>query len=167
MQSRYLITDFSNLANQKWQITNDTVMGGRSDSGLQINPESHAVFLGRVSLENNGGFASVKNHEPLNLTGYHTIRIKLKGDGKRYSFRLQTGSGGNTDPWNYEFRFDTKNGEWETVDLPLENFHAVYRGRSVPDAPPLNASRILRYGFLISDGQEGPFRLEVAKIEAV
>ncbi|PWN06895.1 CIA30 family protein [Rhodohalobacter mucosus] len=166
-QSHFLITDFSNLAHQKWQITNDSVMGGRSDSGFQINAEGHAVFLGRVSLENNGGFASVKNHEPLNLTGYRSIRITLKGDGKRYSFRLQTGTAGQPDRWSYEYRFDTKNGDREIVDLPLNEFRAVFRGRSVPDAPALNASQIMRYGFLISDKQEGPFRLEIEKIEAV
>lgn len=166
-QPHFLITDFSNLAHQKWQITNDSVMGGCSDSGFQINADGHAVFLGKVSLENNGGFASVKNHEPLNLTGYRTIRINVKGDGNRYSFRLQTGIEGRTDPWDYEYRFETNNGEWETVELPLREFDAVFRGRPVPDAPPLNASLIIRYGFLISDRQEGPFRLEIDKIEAV
>ena len=166
MQSTFLITDFSNLAHQKWQITNDTVMGGRSESSFQINADGHAVFLGKVSLENNGGFASVKNHEPLNLRGCDVIRIHLKGDGKQYSFRLQTGSPDRVDPWNYEYRFETEENEWITTELPLQDFDAVYRGRSVEDASPLDASRIMRYGFLISDGQEGEFRLEISEIQA-
>ena len=166
MQSRILITDFSSLAHQKWQITNDTVMGGRSESRFQINSEGNAVFLGHVSLENNGGFASVKNHEPQNLEGCTIIKIRLKGDGKRYSFRIQTGSDGRVDSWNYESRFDTKDEEWITAELPLSEFQAVFRGRSVPDAPALDASGVQRYGFLISDGQEGNFRLEVAEIFA-
>jgi NADH dehydrogenase [ubiquinone] 1 alpha subcomplex assembly factor 1 len=167
MNSSILITDFSNLAHQKWQITNDVVMGGNSHSGFQINEDGHAVFLGSVSLDNNGGFASVKNHEPLNLTGCRIILIRLKGDGNRYSFRLQTGSRDGVHPWNYEQRFKTKHNEWQSIELPLRDFKASYRGRPVPDAPPLNASIIMNYGFLISDNQEGPFRLEIQKIEAV
>jgi hypothetical protein len=166
MQSRILITDFSSLAHQKWHITNDAVMGGRSESRFQINSDGNAVFLGHVSLENNGGFASVKNHEPQNLAGCSIIKIRLKGDGKRYSFRLQTGSDGRVDSWSYECRFDTKDGEWIIAELPLDQFEAVFRGRSVPDAPVLDASRVQRYGFLISDGQEGNFRLEIAEIFA-
>lgn len=167
MQNPILITDFSNLAHQKWQITNDSVMGGRSESHFQINTEGHAVFLGKVSLENNGGFASVKNHEPLNLTACRMIRLSLKGDGKRYSFRLQTSSENSINPWNYESRFETVKDEWITADLKLKDFKAVFRGDELPDAPPLNASKISRYGFLISDRQEGNFRLEIDTIKAL
>lgn len=167
MNSGILITDFSNLAHQKWQITNDEVMGGKSQSRFQINENGNAVFLGTLSLANNGGFASVKNHEPLNLAGCRAICLHVKGDGKRYSFRLQTGSQDSVHPWNYEYRFQTENNEWQTIELPLGDFEAVYRGDAVPDAPLLNTSLIMRYGFLISDRQEGPFRLEIDKIEAL
>jgi len=92
-----LITDFSNFARQQWIIVNDGVMGGKSSSRFQINSFGNGVFRGNISLENNGGFASVKNHEPLNLAGYGKILLTLIGDGKRYSFRLQTGTGGNID----------------------------------------------------------------------
>lgn len=162
-----LITDFSNLANQQWMITNDGVMGGKSSSQFQINKNGNGVFLGTVSLENNGGFASVKNHETLNLDGYRSVRLSVMGDGNRYSFRLQTGSGSSVNPWSYEQRFDTKDGEWTDIELSLNSFIATYRGRTPEDVPPLNPSKILRYGFLISDKQEGKFRLEIEKVVAI
>lgn len=160
------ITDFSNLANQKWLIVNDGVMGGKSNSQFQINEDGNGVFLGTVSLENNGGFASVKNHEPVNLSGYSSVLLHLKGDGKKYSFRLQTGTGGNVHEWSYEQRFETLKDEWKTVELSLSEFKPTYRGRTPDDAPPLEPGNIMRYGFLISDKQQGKFRLEIEKIEA-
>lgn len=159
-----LITDFTNLAAQQWMITNDGVMGGKSSSQFQINKVGNGVFLGTVSLENNGGFASVKNHEPINLSGFSLIRLSVCGDGNRYSFRLQTGSNGQANPWSYEQRFETKDNGWIEVDLPLEKFAPTYRGRTPEDVPPLDPAKIMRYGFLISDKQEGSFRLEVEKI---
>ena len=162
-----LITDFSNFSKQKWQIVNDDVMGGLSDSRLQINFDGNAVFLGRVSLENNGGFASVKNHEPVNLDSCESIRIHLKGDGKRYSFRLQTSSETSVQPWSYEHRFDTKKDLWMEINLPLNKFTATFRGSKPENAPELDLSAIGTFGFLISDKQQGEFRLEVDKIEAL
>lgn len=162
-----LITDFSNLASQKWQITNDGVMGGLSESHFQINADGNAVFLGEVSLKNNGGFASVKNHESLNLEGFKSVRLHVKGDGKRYSFRLQTGENGRVHPWSYEHRFNTESGLWMEAELPLIDFTATYRGSVPSNVPNLDPSEIVRYGFLISDKQEGLFRLEISKIEAI
>ncbi|WP_340105952.1 CIA30 family protein [Rhodohalobacter sp. 8-1] len=161
-----LITDFTNLAAQKWMITNDGVMGGNSSSQFQINKDGNGVFIGTISLENNGGFASVKNHEPINLSGFSFIRLSVKGDGNRYSFRLQTGSNGQVNPWSYEHRFETKDNEWTEIDLPLNKFVPTYRGSTPDDAPPLDPSDIKRYGFLISDDQEGDFRLEIEQILA-
>ena len=166
LPEKRLITDFSNLAAQQWIITNDTVMGGSSTSQFQINKDGYGVFLGTVSLENNGGFASVKNHEPINLSGFIHIKLSVLGDGKRYSFRLQTGEHGTIDPWSYEQRFETTKGEWIDVKLPIKDFSPTYRGRTPDDAPPLDPSVIKRYGFLISDNQEGKFRLEIKKIVA-
>lgn len=161
------ITDFTNLAAQQWMITNDGVMGGKSSSQFQINKDGNGVFLGTVSLENNGGFASVKNYEPINLSGFSMIRLSVRGDGNRYSFRLQTGSNGQVNPWSYELRFETKDNEWTEVDLPLDKFAPTYRGRTPEDVPPLDPAKIIRYGFLISDKQEGDFRLEIDRIWAV
>ena len=48
-------------AARRWQTVNDGVMGGRSDGRFQVNPEGNLEFFGMLSLENNGGFASVRS----------------------------------------------------------------------------------------------------------
>jgi len=164
----YLITDFSDFSHQQWRIVNDSVMGGKSQGQFQINSEGHAVFLGNVSLENNGGFTMVKNHESLNLSGYSKILLKVSGDGKKYSFRLQTGeSPNNIHPWSYECRFTSPNEKSAEVILNLSDFEPVYRGRTPENAPPLDQSKIYRYAFLISDKQEGNFRLKIESVKAL
>ncbi len=50
----------SNLS--QWQVLNDVVMGGLTKANLIINKYGFVEFSGHVSLENNGGFASVKYH---------------------------------------------------------------------------------------------------------
>ena len=43
-----------------WQTVNDGVMGGRSVGRFKINEDQKMEFFGTLSLENNGGFASVR-----------------------------------------------------------------------------------------------------------
>ncbi|MBM4058506.1 MAG: hypothetical protein FJ275_09770, partial [Planctomycetes bacterium] len=46
-------------AARQWQAVNDGVMGGVSDGRFRITDEGTLQFFGTLSLENNGGFASV------------------------------------------------------------------------------------------------------------
>src|SRR5210317_35617 len=48
-------------AAKPWQTVNDGVMGGRSDGRFRINEDKYMEFFGTLSLENNGGFASVRS----------------------------------------------------------------------------------------------------------
>ena len=55
-----LLHESGKFSNLNWKIVNDTVMGGRSSSHWSSNPASASLFEGYLSLENNGGFASVR-----------------------------------------------------------------------------------------------------------
>mgnify|MGYP001300270260 CR=1 FL=1 len=43
-----------------WMVVDDIVMGGRSSGLFRLDKDGHGVFTGEVSLENNGGFSSVR-----------------------------------------------------------------------------------------------------------
>jgi NADH dehydrogenase [ubiquinone] 1 alpha subcomplex assembly factor 1 len=47
-------------AAQRWQTVNDGVMGGVSDGQFKISNQT-MEFFGTLSLENDGGFASVRS----------------------------------------------------------------------------------------------------------
>jgi hypothetical protein len=149
-----------------WTVVNDGVMGGVSTSQFQASTNGWAVFSGTVRLENNGGFASVRSAPMVsNLTGCSAFVLRVRGDGRRYKFTVRTVTGFNAPL--YQSSFTTKAGVWEEHRLPLSDFVATFRGRVLPDEPPLNGANINSVGLLISDQQAGPFRLEIAWIKAV
>ena len=43
-----------------WKVVDDVVMGGRSNGNFELNKNGYGVFSGNVSLENNGGFSSLR-----------------------------------------------------------------------------------------------------------
>lgn len=146
-------------------VVDDAVMGGISAGNLQVGKDGTAIFSGIVSLENDGGFSSVKmRYQSGPLAAYQGISLLVKGDGKVYSLRLKTDNANNG--FTYRAKFQTESDHWQTVYLPFETFTAVFRGRQVPEAAALNPDEIQQIGFLIADKQDGPFRLEVASINA-
>lgn len=142
-----------------WLIINDGVMGGISESSFQFTATGTGVFSGNVSLENNGGFASARlSPSQFDLSNSDGIRFRVKGDGKKYKITLK-----NDDKFNgfaYRVEFNTKKDEWLTLNAPFESFIPMFMGQKT-NAPPVDRSNIKTFGFLISDKQAGPFRLEI------
>ncbi|MDW7748291.1 CIA30 family protein [Halomonas sp.] len=144
----------------RWRAINDDVMGGVSRGGLH-GEDDVGVFSGETSLENNGGFASVRREpEAMDLSTYAGLELRVRGDGRRYQLRLRTDR--LFDGAAYRALFQPPAGEWQRVALPWHAFEAVFRGRRLADAPPLDPAAIRQVGLLIADRRPGPFRLEVA-----
>jgi hypothetical protein len=164
--SEKILFDFqaeTNLA--AWQIVNDDVMGGVSTSAFRATTNGTALFTGHLSLENNGGFASVRSlPRRTDLTGCGSFLIRLRGDGRGYKFTVRTDS--NLDSPLYQAAFPTQKGEWKELRLPFNRFVPTFRGRVLNDVPPLNPAQVTSVGILIADKQEGPFRLEISSVKA-
>lgn len=150
----------------EWHAINDGVMGGVSEGSARITSSGTLLFRGTVSLENGGGFASIRSlPRELATAGAAALRIAVRGDGKRYKLNLKTDEA--FDGVQYQAAFVAPAGEWITLRLPFVQFAPVFRGRPVPDAPVLDPARIVTVGFLISDRQAGTFSLEIRSIEAL
>jgi hypothetical protein len=164
--SEKTLFDFQAATNPPaWQIVNDDVMGGVSAGRFQFRTNGRAVFSGVVSLENNGGFASVRSPAVRqDLAGLEAFVLRVRGDGRRYKFTVRTESGFDTPI--YQASFATKRGEWEEHRLAFKDFLPTFRGRVLTDVPPLKPAKVASVGFLISEKQAGPFELEVAWIKA-
>ena len=68
-------------AAKEWQSVNDGVMGGVSEGKFKITEKKTMEFFGTLSLENNGGFASVRTKaKKLGLEKGDTLVAKVKGD---------------------------------------------------------------------------------------
>jgi NADH dehydrogenase [ubiquinone] 1 alpha subcomplex assembly factor 1 len=113
-----ILLDFDDPAEvDGFSAIDDAVMGGVSSSRLVQAAPGIAAFEGRVSLENNGGFASVRSRpRDWGMAGATTLVLRLR---------------------------------------------AKAFGRAVPLVGPPDPAQVRQVGFMISDAQAGPFRLEI------
>jgi hypothetical protein len=158
------VYSFADVASvEGWSTQNDPVMGGRSRSTVR-HDDGRLVFEGIVSLENNGGFASVVGpvvaaDDAARLAERNGLRLSLRGDGKTYV--VQVRAAGRV---AWISRVPTSGGE-ESIEVPWSGFVAVDRFLNpVSGAPTLEPARIERLAVYILDKQVGPFRLELRTI---
>ncbi len=163
---RTVLLDFDDAADVRlWTPVNDVVMGGVSHSEFTQAEPGIARFSGIVSLENSGGFASVRTApRAWHISGSGAFVLRVCGDGNRYKFTVRTDDG--FDGIQYQCRFTPTAAEWQEVRLPLDSFAATFRGRMVPGAPALDSGRARTLGFMISDRQAGEFELLIDWIAA-
>ena len=150
-------------AARKWQTVNDGVMGGISEGRLRITDEKTLEFFGTLSLENNGGFASVRT-KPTNLdikTG-DTLVIRVKGDGREYVLNIYTKS--RRMAFSYRAPLPTTKDEWREVEIPLADFIPTAFGRRVQGMGPVEPSQVSGLGFMLSDKKPGTFSMQVESI---
>lgn len=161
MEAGRVISDFSREAGTGgWEVENDVVMGGVSRSSLVLGADGHAVFSGAVSLENNGGFASIQYFfEPIDISKYRTACFRIKGDGKRYQFIVEA----ETNARHYYVHELTTSTDWQTLEIPLADLYPVRRGDRL-DLPNFPGQTLAQVRFLIGNGVAEPFRLEIDKI---
>ncbi len=143
-----------------WEIENDTVMGGRSQSSLTLSPSGAALFSGTVSLDNNGGFASIQYHFPTRkIDGFTVAKIRLRGDGKRYLFLVEAEARARH---YYVGEFQTS-GEWETVQIVLSDMIAVWRGDRL-DQPNFAGETLAQVRVMIANQTRETFEIEISQV---
>jgi len=151
-------------ASPRWRIVNDTVMGGVSSSSATMLEKGLVRFSGILSLDNNGGFASVRaDSDEFSFPSDGTLLLKVRGDGRRYTVDLRTQR--RQGAFSYKAGFQTEAGETTEVRLPLSSFRATAFGRMMPAATPLDPSRVVSFGFMLADKNPGPFRLDILSVE--
>lgn len=150
-----------------WRAIDDRVMGGVSRSHLRFDPAGHAVFEGEVSLDQGGGFASVR--APVATAAAATgaaaasaVVIEALGDGRQYKLSLFLDDA--FDAPAYQAPLRPTAGSWQVLALPLAGFVPRFRGRAVAGAAALDPTRIRQAGLLIADRQAGPFALQLRAI---
>lgn len=161
---REAVFSFSDVAEVRgWRTVLDGVMGGLSTGRIRQG-EGSLLFDGTTSLKNNGGFASMRCALPDGaLDGADTIQLRVMGDGRTYIFgaRSSNGSGGGS----FWYRFETVDGEWQTVDVKIDDLERNFfgqrmRGKILP-------AQVRALEFYVYDKKAGPFRLEIDEIRAI
>ena len=157
-----LIFDFNHDTKiTDWKIIDDVVMGGKSNGKFKIDSDGNGVFSGDVSLENNGGFSSLRyQFEKINTTKDSKVIIRLKGDGKEYQFRIKNNR--NT-YYSYITNFKTT-GDWENIIINLKDLYPSFRGQTM-NIPNFTGNSLEEIVFLIGNKKNETFTLVLDRID--
>lgn len=164
MIGNIILFDFdTDTSFNSWTIVDDVVMGGRSQGEFSIDKDGFGVFSGEVSLENNGGFSSLRHRlSGVDCSGFGKFLLKIKGDGKKYQFRVKSSQ---SDYHSYIYEFKTS-GDWQEIEISFGSMYPGFRGRklNIPNYPGDEASEI---AFLIGNKKSEKFKLLIDFIKVV
>lgn len=164
------------VVRKQWGPLDDVVMGGVSKGNVFVQGGC-LVFSGFVSTDNFGGFSSARTvdfPQPIDLSGYEGLRLRVRGDGKSYKLIVRCER--KWDGIGHCFTFPTKSGEWTDVEIPFSEFKAVFRAKTLEFSKPLEPKNIFAFQVMLSkfeyDGDlnpnfsAGPFELRIESINA-
>jgi monofunctional biosynthetic peptidoglycan transglycosylase len=160
--SSNLVLDFTgDIQNIGWEAIDDRIMGGCSLSRPDYLQGIGLRFSGTVSLDNNGGFASIRSSMGcFDLSSYSGMKIRVCGDGRTYKLSLRTDL--YYDGISYQAPFATKTGVWQEINLPFDAFAPTHHGLKLTTVPAMEPSQVKSFGLFIADRQAGPFKLDIA-----
>ncbi|MEL6140340.1 MAG: CIA30 family protein [Bacteroidota bacterium] len=150
----------NNEGGMDWQVVNDGVMGGLSQ-GKAILSDSSVIFAGTISLDNYGGFSTLRSPiQATDLSVYRTLKIRYRAEGQDFAIQLQR-STAFYNPY-LKFPLPQTKGKWTSLEIPLSTFKEVRMSKPTGvDANAKLLSQTIRLA-LINDGKKaGPFSLEV------
>lgn len=152
---------FTNPASEpSWASVNDGVMGGLSQGSAEVK-DGVLLFTGKISLENNGGFSSIRTRgRTWDMSQCEGVSLRVRGDGRSYQLRLASDALFRGSPISYGVEFRTEKGKWVEVLIPFAALKPTWRGRKL-DGPAFNQAKVSEIGILLGDKKSGAFRLEV------
>jgi hypothetical protein len=125
------------------------------------------VFSG-ITNTNGGGFSSIRSRRfAKDLSAYSGIKVKVKADGRKYTWSIQTDAtwrGRRVSYWA-DFNTTANTGEIEEITIPFTKFYPQFRGFKL-DGPELNKNQITEFALYQYDKTDGPFDLELFSVEA-
>jgi len=164
-QSKPYTIDFGkDKKGKKWQVINDGVMGGLSEGNAKLT-ENSILFKGEVSLDNNGGFSSLRRvFSSKDLSAFDEVKIRYKSSGISLAFTIAV-----SQRWyvpNYKMSLPSTSSEWKTATMKLTDFRKHYIGKPMNETLKKEVlSDIVRIGFITDEKKYGDFEFEIDYIE--
>uniref|UniRef100_A0A8B9PEM8 Complex I intermediate-associated protein 30, mitochondrial n=1 Tax=Apteryx owenii TaxID=8824 RepID=A0A8B9PEM8_APTOW len=164
----------------KWVISSDVEIGGKSEVYLKLGRNNQAALLygtlntevprdgetkysGYCSMRSKplvGSFAKKKYYD---WSNFNSLYLRVRGDGRPWMVNIYTDPyffHHKDDLYNY-FMFTRGGPYWEEIKIPFSKFFLSSRGRIQDDQHPLWLDKISTLGFTLGDKVDGPFQLEI------
>ena len=143
-----------------WQIVDDGVMGGLSE-GEGTLYDDYLQFQGFVSLENNGGFSSLRSPcQNMDLSSFTMVEIRYKSTDYSVGFTLNKHR-----VWylpNYKMNLQPTNGKWAIATIKLTDIDEYQVGRPTGNfLDKASLAQMIRMGFITNEKRAGTFDFEV------
>ncbi|NXV75891.1 CIA30 protein, partial [Atlantisia rogersi] len=164
----------------KWVVSSDVEIGGKSEVYLKLGRNNQAALLyGTLNTEvprdgetKYSGYCSMRAKPPLgsfarkkyyDWSNFNSLYLRVRGDGRPWMVNIYTDpyfSHQKDDLYNY-FMFTRGGPYWEEIKIPFSKFFLSSRGRVQDSQHPIWLDKISTLGFTIGDKVDGPFQLEI------
>lgn len=149
-----------NKGGQDWRVLSDSVMGGLSYGKVTMT-ENTLKFKGDVSLENNGGFSSIRSPwANMDLSKFRKVKMRFRSSGQAFAMTMERDQRWYMPYFKKEFTSDSE--EWQEVTLDLTDFKEYRIGRMTGNTPSEESlSEIIRIGIVTNSKKASGFELEL------
>lgn len=164
----------------KWMVTSDKTIGGRSEVFLKMGKNNQSALLyGTLSSEppqdgenSSSGYCAMISRIPrgpferkrsFDWSQFNTLYLRVRGDGRPWMVNIKE----DTDLIQkknqmYSYFLFTRGGPyWQEVKIPFSKFFFSNQGRIRDVQSQLLLDKISSIGFTLADKVDGPFFLEI------
>ncbi|KAM6180578.1 complex I intermediate-associated protein 30, mitochondrial [Erethizon dorsatum] len=164
----------------KWVVTSDKTIGGRSEVFLKMGKNNQSALLyGTLSSEapkdgdsSQSGYCTMisrvlrgafERRMFYDWSQYNSLYLRIRGDGRPWMVNIQE----QTDfiqkkDQMYSYFMYTRGGPyWQEVKIPFSKFFFSNKGRIRDAQYKLVLDKISSIGFTLADKVDGPFFLEI------
>ncbi len=152
---------------EDWTSLNDSIMGGTSKATCSM--QSDGLELKGELVEEGGGFVSCRSpvfKPPLNLSNYHSLKIKVDGEGRTLKIALfcdlqLLGLNELFFPGiHWVAEVPTISSGTTSIEIPFSKFQPTVRAKQIPISPSINPKAITQLQLLHSKfGEPGELNL--------
>ena len=150
----------------RWEVVDDGVMGGLSKGHIEQAGDALS-FTGTINT-NGGGFTSLRREFSEGaMAGARTLRVVYSGDARSYEVPLRSDARerGRRIAYRATLKPEASEGDWTIATIDLSQLETSLFGQQV-DAPAFATGNAHSIGLIIADGIDGPFAMQLKRIEA-
>ncbi|XP_008845017.1 complex I intermediate-associated protein 30, mitochondrial [Nannospalax galili] len=164
----------------KWIVTSDKAIGGRSEIFLKMGKNNRSALLyGTLSSEapqdgdsSQSGYCAMisrirrgafERKLPYDWSQFNTLYLRVRGDGRPWmvNIRQDTDLIQRKNQMYCYFMFTRGGPYWQEIKIPFSKFFFSNQGRIRDVQSQLILDKISSIGFTLADKVDGPFFLEI------